>query len=322
MFGQPWAAAPENRGARSLIECLVVSGCFDVLFDHLFVALHRPAPCGQGRDLQWFETPYTFRFFLYPTQTAHAFAIRAIHSRYGFRRCPRLSGCRALLSSCASTRAERNLRECALPGQDALTSHMADTVPPSFRVLSFVFHTSYSGRIAVDGFGLVRSSLCASRVGLHAPRSRRRALAQLLARSLRRFRPAVVVLGIAQDETARSRALRVAAERLLGTLTEVPIVCRTVRAGRLALCGASIDRRAHALAHAIVSKFLPELAHLVPASRREHPRRRSLWHAAAVALHELIRRFPRAAAALARPAALRCQRLSALIARADRRRPV
>lgn len=126
-----------------------------------------------------------------------------------------------------------NDKECAPPGQDVLASRMADTSPPSFRVLSFVFHTSYSGRIAIDGFGLVRSSLCASRVGLQAPRSRRRALAQLLARSLRRFRPAVVVLGIAQDETSGSRALRLAAEHLLGTLTKVPIVRRSVRAGRL-----------------------------------------------------------------------------------------
>lgn len=196
---------------------------------------------------------------------------------------------------------------------------MTDSGPSSFRVLSFVFHTSYSGRVALDGFGLVDRSLLASRLGLRSRSEKFNVLKQLLRRSLRRFRPSVVVLGFSHCDSCTSRVLRDNAINVLRA-SHVPVVVRPVRDGHSMLCERVRGRRRNQLARAIVSGFLPELAARLPQTDGSDPRLRSLWHAVAVALRELLERFPRAAAALARPAAFRTGRFNTLLARAERRR--
>ncbi len=136
---------------------------------------------------------------------------------------------------------------------------MTDLRPSGFCVLSFVFHASYSARIALDGFGVVEKSFLASRLGLSSPTIQAVTLKRLLCRSVRRFRPAVVVLGVSTPDTAQSRTLRDLAKKLLKPL-RIPIVTHSVAQGYDLLRHRSDVRGREKLARAIVQGFLPGLA--------------------------------------------------------------
>lgn len=195
---------------------------------------------------------------------------------------------------------------------------MTDNRPSGFRVLSFIFHASYSGRIALDGFGIVEKSFLTSRLGLESSAEQLPVLTRLLHRSIKRFHPAIVVLGVSRFDTPASRVLRVQAKKVLKAL-HVPVVTRSISKGYALLRDRVRGTGRYELARAIVEGFLPELRPELLHTRASERRMRNLWHVIAIALRELVVRSPRAAAALAQPIAFRMENFRRLLLRSELR---
>lgn len=167
---------------------------------------------------------------------------------------------------------------------------------PSSRVLAFQLHAGSAGQCVLDGFGLAPGGWKTSRIATRTTAE----LIRFVRRAVERFRPSAIVLGVSRrkvqsDATLRNRAL--SALRPLG----VPIVVRHMREAYALFRDRIRGIRREELVHTITVNFLPECARgLTP--KRIHDRR-SAWQALALALIELVHRFPRSAAALAQSCA-------------------
>jgi hypothetical protein len=121
-------------------------------------------------------------------------------------------------------------------------------------------------------------------------------LERFLSRSIQRFRPSTIVLSVSRRTAPADEALRVHALTFLRSF-RLPVVQRSVRDAYMLLRGRIRGAHRNELARTIAVNFLPELRDQLSLSQvRDH---RSAWHALAVALVELVHRFPRSAAALA-----------------------
>ena len=184
--------------------------------------------------------------------------------------------------------------------QDAVGIRMAPAPPSSFRVLCLVLHPCVSGHAVLDGFGVPEKSLFSTRHLVKSGRARFVSLRILLRRSLRKYRPQAVVLGIGAVDNRIARDLRREARRI-ARAARVNVVTRWLRDGRLLLTGRArlgVERLAEMLANGFVPAMDSDLRLL-----KKNPwYRGEAWNALSLALVELVHRKPRTAAALASPA--------------------
>ena len=169
------------------------------------------------------------------------------------------------------------------------------------RVLVIVATSQFSGHAVVDGWGLAPGSFATwDLVSFATNAARTRSFKRHLIRSLRRYRPAVLVLGVPRYDGTRARGLREAATQL-ATALGVSVVERPVAAGRRLLLGCLRGSNDDALAERISTGFFPELANFRNDKQTIQRRYRShSFEAVALALHELVARSPLSAAAVAR----------------------
>ena len=174
---------------------------------------------------------------------------------------------------------------------------MSTTKPapgPRPATLALVLHKTYSGYAALDGFGA--RAFGTARFG-HSASDRSSMLVRLIGGLVRRVRPTRVVLGIPPGDGPLATSLRRYAERLCRRL-RVPFVVRPVgeACGRVGFAGRSKER--NGLARHLVRNFLPELFTRLRRGLDRFWYRRPAWHAAALALSELMAVAPLSAAAL------------------------
>lgn len=190
----------------------------------------------------------------------------------------------------------------------------------SSRVLAFYPHRRITGRVAVDGYGLVPRSFTAFELRRFAPDLGER-LDVLVERSIRRFRPALVVIATATPRSALARRAFTHARALGAHALMIDIArCQHVLLSPSAPPG--YDKLGQ-----MVSAFLPELRDRV---RSEGPlvstrpievRRRlaAAWNAAAAALVALIDHAPESAVEVLRGELPAASEIPSLIAAAARR---
>lgn len=171
----------------------------------------------------------------------------------------------------------------------------------SYRVLCLMLHPGASGHVVLDGYGVPRESFFSTRHLVRSARAPLASLRLLLTRSLRRYRPQRLVLGIADTNARLARELRDEARRI-ARAAHVSVVTRWLREGRLLIAGRA-RVGVEELAGLLAEGFVPSLKSDVGALRKNTWYRRPAWDALALALVELTHRRPRVAAALATPAA-------------------
>ena len=174
----------------------------------------------------------------------------------------------------------------------------------SVRVLAVVPRRQFSGHAVVDGWGLAPGSFATWDLRWPATEEERiRSFRQHLIRSLHRYRPGVLVLGIPRFADHLSRALRETAMQLAAAYG-VPAVERSVAQARSLLLGCQRGSHDDALADKVTGGFFPELlGHLTERQSIQRKYRRHAFEAAILALHELVERAPLSAAAVAKDAA-------------------
>lgn len=187
---------------------------------------------------------------------------------------------------------------------------MRESSAPSSRILAFQLHAGHSGSCVLDGFGLVHQGWQTSRVATRTTE----ALVRYVRRSVKRFRPSAVVLGVSRRRAAPDASLRRTVFATLRPLG-VPIVVRHMREAYQLFRDRIRGTRREELAQTIAVNFLPDLTQECTPKRMHY--RRSAWQALALALVELIHRFPRSAAALATPRAFSIRPFRAALARAE-----
>lgn len=188
------------------------------------------------------------------------------------------------------------------------------------RVLVIVATSQFSGHAVVDGWGLAPGSFATwDLISFATNEARTRSFKRHLIRSLRRYRPALLVLGVPRFDGPRARVLREEATQL-ATALGMSVVERPVAAGRRLLLGCLRGSNDDALADHITSGFFPELASFRNGKQTVQRRYRShSFEAVALALHELVARAPLSAAAVAKDAAFAMGRFNAALAESARR---
>jgi hypothetical protein len=172
------------------------------------------------------------------------------------------------------------------------------------RVLVIVATSQFSGHAVVDGWGLAPGSFATwDLISFATNETRTRSFKRHLIRSLHRYRPAVLVLGVPRFDGPIARVLREEATQV-ATAIGMLIVERPVAAGRHLLLGCLRGSNDDALADRITSGFFPELACFRNGKQTiQRKYRRHAFEAVALALHELVTRAPLSAAAVAKDAA-------------------
>jgi hypothetical protein len=188
------------------------------------------------------------------------------------------------------------------------------------RVLVIVATSQFSGHAVVDGWGLAPGSFATwDLISFATNEARIRSFKRHLTRSLRRYRPAILVLGVPRFDGPIARVLREEATQL-ATALGMPVVERPVAAGRRLLLGCLRGDNDDALADHVTSGFFPELASFRNGKQTVQRRYRShSFEAVALALHELVARAPLSAAAVAKDAAFSMGRFNAALAESARR---
>jgi hypothetical protein len=181
------------------------------------------------------------------------------------------------------------------------------------RILAIVLHPGVAGSAALDGFGLVPGSASTHRIA-----RAREGVTTILTRAVASARPTHVVLGVSKRCALEDLVLTRQAMLALRAMG-VPVVRRSIAAGEEVFGIPQHKGKRFHLGHAIVRNFFPHLRSRLPASSARESHLRPLWHAVLIALHELTRRAPRAAAALLVPGADLTPYLKYL-AQCDRRR--
>lgn len=196
--------------------------------------------------------------------------------------------------------------------------------PASFadptRLLVFVLNLNNTGHVALDRWGLAPGSFGV--FDLHHTQAGRARVERLIARirrALRRFRPALVVLGVASQAGPAQRDVLAEVRRHLRR-ARVRVVTRSVDPARRVLCATRGRSRKGELGDQIARGFFPELACRVVTGIERHVERAFYWrraiHAVALGLHEFAERHPRQAFALVRH---NVGDYASLIAEAERR---
>lgn len=163
------------------------------------------------------------------------------------------------------------------------------------RILAFVLHPGVAGSAALDGFGLLPNSVSTHRIARSS-----QGLGAILDRAIRQADPTHVVLGVSRWSTLDHLKLNRAAElhvRAMG----LPVVRRALAESEAILGASRRKGQRFELAERIAKNFFPELRSKLPRFPESESHLRPVWHAVLLALHELTRRAPRAAAALVRP---------------------
>lgn len=181
---------------------------------------------------------------------------------------------------------------------------------PSSRILAFQLHAGCSGRCVLDGFGLTPDGWKTSRTATRSVYS----LTRFIHRSVKHFQPSAIVLGVSRRRAAADTDLRRRAFDALRPLG-LPVVVRHMREAYQLFRGRVRGDQREELARTIAVNFLPDLEPTFSPKRVRVAR--SAWHALALALVELIHRFPRAATALATPRAFSARPFRAAIATAE-----
>jgi|GEM_PF-1258865 len=188
------------------------------------------------------------------------------------------------------------------------------------RVLAIVPAPQFSGHAVVDGRGLAPGSFATW--DLRWPVTREEQILSFrrhLLRSLCRYRPAVVVLGVPRFDDPVSDALREAAKQV-ATEHGVPTIERLVTQGRQLLIGCQRGPWDDALADRLVDGFFPELAGFRYKKQTIQRRyRRHAFEAAALAVLELVERAPLSAAVIAKDAVLAMGAFKAALTASARR---
>lgn len=122
-------------------------------------------------------------------------------------------------------------------------------------------------------------------------------LVRLIARLVRRYRPARLVFGVTDCDTPAARSLRVIAARAARRLG-VQALSRSVSAALSRLGFIARRGSPNGLAKHLAEHFVPMLRREVATVLDRFWHRRPAWHALAVALLELVEIDPFAAAAL------------------------
>ena len=190
----------------------------------------------------------------------------------------------------------------------------------SARVLAVVPTPQFSGHAVVDGWGLAPGSFATWKLGLFATNEARiRSFNRHLLQSLRRHRPAILVLGIPRQDEPRSQALRHAAIRL-AVAHGVPAIVRPVTEARCLFLGRQRGSRDDTLAACVVTGFFPELGPFRnPKQTIQRRYRCHSFEAVALALHELVERTPLSAAVISKDDAFAMGRFNAALTESARR---
>ena len=211
-------------------------------------------------------------------------------------------------------------RRVAGQGFGWIASTMPTQTAPAHpsRVLALVPASRYTGHAVVDWTGLVTGSFATWNLKPGRDDTEQvRIFLMRLHRSVRRYHPAVLVLGLPRFDDERLHAIRQAAADL-ARRNSLPVVIRRVDDARQLLIGRMRGDHLDALVDRLARGFFPELA----AVRTTGEARRYYRHAfsaVAVALHELVARAPLSAAVLAKDDALTMGRFSAALAESARR---
>lgn len=188
--------------------------------------------------------------------------------------------------------------ERAARGQGRAWPTLMSTTPPARgatpAALALVLHPTYSGYAALDGFGA--RAFGTSRLPRNVS-DRTSMLVRLIESLVRRVRPARIVLGIPPRDEPKALILRRLVSRLCSKL-RVEVVVRPLACAleRLGFSRRSTER--NGLANHLVRNFLPELFTQLRRGLDRFWYRRPAWHAAALALSELVEIAPFSAAAL------------------------
>lgn len=198
-------------------------------------------------------------------------------------------------------------------------SSPASSADPT-RLLVFVLNLNNTGHAVLDRWGLAPGSFGV--FDLHHTRAGRARVERLITRirrALRRFRPSLVVLGVASQAGPTQREVLAEVRRRLRA-ARVRVVTRSVDHARRVLCTTPGSSRRGELGDLISQGFFPELACRVVTGIERHVERAFYWrrafHALALGLHEFAERHPRQAFALVRQ---NVGDYAAIIADAERR---
>ena len=188
------------------------------------------------------------------------------------------------------------------------------------RVLVIVATSQFSGHAVLDGWGLAPGSFATwDLISFATNEARTRSFKRHLIRSLRRYRPAILVLGVPRFDGSIARALREHATQL-ATALGMSVVERPVALGRRLLLGCLRGSNDDALAEHIASGFFPELAGFRRDKQTIQRRYRChAFEAVALALHELVVRSPLSAAVVAKDVAFTMGCFNTALAESARR---
>jgi len=190
----------------------------------------------------------------------------------------------------------------------------------SARVLAVVPTPRFSGHAVLDGWGLDPGSFATWKLGsLTTDEERFHFFDRRLLKSLRRFRPAILVLGIPRKDDRRSRVLRESARRL-AVEYGVAVIEHPVSEARSLLLGCQRGHKNDALAACIANSFFPTLERFrSPRQTIQRKYRLHAFEAVALALLELVERAPLSAAAVASDEAFAMGPFNAALAESARR---
>jgi hypothetical protein len=215
-------------------------------------------------------------------------------------------------------RSHHTERYVAGQGSGWIASTMSPKTAPAHpsRILALVPASRYTGHAVVDCTGLISFATWNIEPG-RADKERTRLFLLCLERSLRRYSPAVLVLGVPRFDDERLRAQRQAAADPAKRFG-VPVVTKRVDEARQLLIGRVRGDRLDALADRLASGFFPELAavRMTGEARRYH---RNSFSAVALALHALIEHAPLAAAVIAKAEAFSMGEFNAALAASAKR---
>lgn len=188
------------------------------------------------------------------------------------------------------------------------------------RFLIFVLNLNDSGHVAFDRWGLVSKSFGVFDLH-HTPPGPPRLddLLERVRRAIRRFRPALVVLGTTLLAGSSQRSLLGPVRKLLRRL-RIHYAVRPVEPACQLFLEPKKRRTRGELGAALAGAFFPELARHVVAGTERHEARsvywRRAWHSLALGLQLFAEQYPRSAFALMhRDVGL----YGALVAESDRR---
>ena len=182
-------------------------------------------------------------------------------------------------------------------------------------VISIVLHSRFLAFVILDRFGLIEKGFKMMDLhhhrGIHARHEERIRRVQNL---LDVHRPTVLLLTRAPSGSEKTEN----AIRNVCRDTNICVSLGNVSGASRLLLGRRRGRVSYALAHYLVSGFVPELSHHLSVSLTGQRTRHHTWSALAIAIAWLVQHRPRLAFSMAHSSAFNGNTLAATIARIDR----